>query len=90
MTEHATTETARITGGQTLLARATHRIRVLLRNWKARRAVQRLAEFDDHLLADIGVTCLDVHWAAGLPLTVNAAMALEERARLRRARRLGD
>jgi hypothetical protein len=33
---------------------------------------------------NIGVTRLDIRWAAGLPLTVNAALALEERAFRRR------
>ena len=51
----------------------------LLRNWQARRTIQRLASCDDYMLADIGVQRLDVEWAAGLPLTVNAALALEER-----------
>jgi hypothetical protein len=31
-----------------------------------------------------------VRWAAGLPLTVNAALALEERSQLRRNGRLKD
>jgi uncharacterized protein YjiS (DUF1127 family) len=56
----------------------------LIRNWRARRAVARLDRLDDHMLHDIGVTREDVIWAAGLPLTVNAALALEERGRRRR------
>ncbi len=56
----------------------------LLRNWKARRRVANLQNFDDHMLADIGVTRDDVQWAQGQPLTVNAALALEERAFKRR------
>lgn len=55
-------------------------------NWRARRAVARMDRLDDHLLRDIGVTRVDVRWAAGLPLTVNAALALEERAMERRRR----
>ena len=51
----------------------------LSRNWLARRAINRLDTYDDHMLRDIGVTRHDVRWAAGLPLTVNAALALEER-----------
>ena len=62
----------------------------LLRNWRARRAVARLDHLDDHMLRDIGVTRGDVHWAVGLPLTVNAALALEERGRQRIARRMWD
>ena len=56
----------------------------LYRNWLARRAVSRLDSFDDYLLRDIGVTRSDVHWASGLPLSVNAALALEERSLQRR------
>lgn len=56
----------------------------LIRNWRARRAVARLDRLDDHMLRDIGVTREDLNWAAGLPLTVNAALALEERGRRRR------
>lgn len=51
----------------------------LIGNWQARRSVQTLSRVDDHLLRDIGVSREDVQWAAGLPLTVNAAVALEER-----------
>jgi uncharacterized protein YjiS (DUF1127 family) len=58
--------------------------RRLIRNWKARRRVASLRNFDDHMLADIGVTREDVQWAQGQPLTVNAALALEERAFKRR------
>ncbi|WP_374333679.1 DUF1127 domain-containing protein [Aestuariivirga sp.] len=56
----------------------------LVRNWRARRAVQRLDALDDFLLQDIGVTRADVRWASGLPLSVNAALELEERATRRR------
>lgn len=56
----------------------------LLRNWLARRAVGRLDQLDDYLLRDIGVTREEVQWAARLPLSVNAALALEERATKRR------
>lgn len=62
----------------------------LWRNWKARRALVRLENLDDRLLRDIGVTRGEVQWAKHLPLTVNAALALEERGRLRRQRSLGD
>lgn len=55
----------------------------LVRNWAARRAVARLESYDDYMLRDMGVTREDVTWAAGRPLTVNAALALEERSRQR-------
>lgn len=66
-------------GASSLIAR-------LIRNWKARRAVGRLDSYDDFMLRDIGVTRGDIRWAAGLPLTVNAALALEERSGQRRLR----
>ena len=50
-----------------------------INNWRVRRSVSKLNEFDDYMLQDIGVTRADIAWAAGLPLTVNAALALEER-----------
>lgn len=65
------------TGRESLLPR-------LYRNWQARRAVTRLQDYDDYMLRDIGVTRNDVHWAAGLPLSVNAALALEDRSIQRR------
>jgi hypothetical protein len=60
----------------------------LFANWRARRAVAHLETLDDHLLRDIGLDRQDLRWASNLPLTVNPAMALEDRAarrmRLRR------
>ena len=55
----------------------------LFRNWSARRAVRRLAELDDHLLRDIGAAREDIAWVARQPLTVNAALVMEERQRER-------
>jgi uncharacterized protein YjiS (DUF1127 family) len=59
-------------------------LRRVSRNWKAKRRIAALANFDDYMLRDIGITRDEVQWAAGLPLTVNAAVALEERAFRRR------
>jgi uncharacterized protein YjiS (DUF1127 family) len=61
-------------------------LRRLWRNLKAKRRIVRIGDMDDHMLRDIGVTRAEVQWAAGLPLTVNAALALEERAFHRRRR----
>lgn len=62
----------------------------LIRNWRARRAVNRLDTFDDYILRDIGVTRGDVRWASGLPLSINAAVALEERTLQRKQRAIPD
>ena len=70
-------QSAEATGSLSLLWR-------LIRNWRAHRAVQRLDALDDFLLHDIGVTRSEVRWAAGLPLSVNAALELEEKATRRR------
>jgi uncharacterized protein YjiS (DUF1127 family) len=56
----------------------------LFRNWKARRRIAQLESYDDFMLNDIGLTREEINWAASLPLTVNAALALEERAFRRR------
>ncbi len=59
--------------------------RSLMHNIKARRRVALLLKQDDHMLDDIGVLREEVAWAAALPLSVNASLALEDRA-LRRER----
>ena len=59
-------------------------LRRVSRNWKVKRRIAALGNFDDYMLRDIGITRDEVQWAAGLPLTVNAAVALEERAFRRR------
>ena len=59
-------------------------LRRTARNWKAKHRIAALGNFDDYMLRDIGITRDEVQWAAGLPLTVNAAIALEERAFHRR------
>jgi uncharacterized protein YjiS (DUF1127 family) len=53
----------------------------LYRNWKARRAVAKLGQLDDYLLYDIGVSREDIFIASHLPLTLNAALALDEESR---------
>ena len=59
-------------------------VRRVWRNWQTRRRVTDLSTYDDYMLNDIGVTRDEIQWAAGLPLTVNAALALEDRAMRRR------
>jgi uncharacterized protein YjiS (DUF1127 family) len=50
-------------------------------NWQARRAVRSLLKLDDRALHDAGTLRGEVEWAAHLPLSINAALALEERTR---------
>jgi uncharacterized protein YjiS (DUF1127 family) len=55
-----------------------------LENWRARKAVRKLQELDPHLLKDLGLLRTDVTWASELPLSINAALALEEVSRRNR------
>ena len=70
---------ARNIASEGILARA-------IDNWRARRSVASLMKLDDHILRDMGTSRDEIAWAAKLPLSVNAALALEERVR-RAARR---
>ncbi|WP_282605429.1 DUF1127 domain-containing protein [Pelagibius sp. Alg239-R121] len=56
---------------------------------EARAAFMQNVYLDDKLLDDIGVTREEVDWAAGLPVQINAALALHARARRRRSGNLG-
>ncbi len=49
-----------------------------------RAAFDTMLELDDRMLNDIGVSRHDVRWASNLPLSVNAAMELEQIARARK------
>jgi uncharacterized protein YjiS (DUF1127 family) len=55
-----------------------------LENWRARRAVRKLQELDAHLLRDMGLLPTDIAWASELPLSTNAALALEDCSRRNR------
>ncbi len=65
------------------------RLRLLYRRRRelreARAAFMHTVYLDHRLLDDMGVTREEVLWAASLPLEVNAALALRERAAERRA-----
>ena len=56
------------------------------RNWKARRKIRAMQDLDDRMLSDIGVRRDEVLWASRLPLSVNAALELEQAAYGRRKR----
>jgi uncharacterized protein YjiS (DUF1127 family) len=53
-----------------------------LENWQARKAVRSLLKLEEHVLRDVGTLRGDVEWAANLPLSINAALALDERTRI--------
>ncbi len=57
----------------------------MLRNWNIRRKVRALIDQNNHILDDIGILREEIIWAGKLPLTVNAAIALNDRASRRRA-----
>lgn len=54
-------------------------IRRIVRNWLARQAVAKLESLNDDLLLDAGLYRSDLHWAAGLPLTIDPELALKKR-----------
>jgi len=58
----------------------------LFHNWRARGAIKALADHDDNMLRDIGITRDEISWAAKLPLTINSAIALNDRALRRRSK----
>lgn len=52
------------------------------RQWRQDRdAFMQLVWQEDRILADSGLTRDDINWAVSLPLSVNAACALQDRAR---------
>ena len=64
------------------LTSMTTRLKDYLNTVKRRResrdAFRHLLSLDEALLRDVGVTRADVEWAAQLPLSVNAARALQD------------
>ena len=56
----------------------------LFRNWLIRRKVRALLDQEDVILEDIGIERDEIFWASRLPVTVNAAIALRDRAYRRR------
>jgi uncharacterized protein YjiS (DUF1127 family) len=53
-------------------------------HWLARRSVRRLADYEDHVLNDMGIERADLEWATRLPIWRNATQELEERGLRRR------
>jgi uncharacterized protein YjiS (DUF1127 family) len=58
----------------------------LVKNWKIRRRVRALLDQEEVILEDIGVERAEVYWASRLPLTINSAIALQDRSVRRRQR----
>jgi uncharacterized protein YjiS (DUF1127 family) len=57
-----------------------HAVREALQTWQKRRQVAALADFDDHMLADIGLTRRDVREALDLPFSFDPGRELQSRA----------
>ena len=57
-----------------------------VRSWRDRRTVETLTDFDDHMLADIGLTRDDVQRALDLPFADNASIELQRLAFTNRLR----
>jgi len=51
--------------------------RQALRSWQNRRRIASLSDFDDHILADMGLTRGDVQQALDLPFTYDPALELQ-------------
>lgn len=51
---------------------------------RRRRKLRGYLEFNDRMLNDIGVTREEVEWAVQLPLSENAALKLQQKAKARR------
>ncbi len=65
-------------------AASGYSLSTLFRNWRARSKIRAMHNLDDRMLADIGVRRDEIIWASNLPLTVNAALELENSAFRRR------
>jgi uncharacterized protein YjiS (DUF1127 family) len=56
------------------------------RAWSNRRRLADLSEFDDHMLADLGLTRGDLRQALDLPFAHDPSLALQRRALQNRSR----
>jgi uncharacterized protein YjiS (DUF1127 family) len=72
--------------GEGLLAVAVETLRRVVRTWSNRRTVVSLADFDDHMLADIGLSRDDVRQALSLPFGEDPALMLQHLALRNRKR----
>ncbi len=81
---HAATHSGH--AGQDVAQVARTSIQMLWRNWKARRGVGRMHDFDACTPDDMGVRREEVEWATTLPFYANPALELERRSVERRRR----
>lgn len=79
-----TTDTVRPVSERSALTRISDWVSSMATAIRRRRALYALADMDDAMLDDIGLTRGDVDWALNLPLTTNAALELQRHARNRR------
>jgi uncharacterized protein YjiS (DUF1127 family) len=70
-----------------ILQTVVHKVHEALYAWRNRRQVAVLSEFDDHMLADIGLTRRDVREALDLPFSNDPGRELQ--LRVSRNRSLG-
>jgi uncharacterized protein YjiS (DUF1127 family) len=61
-------------------------LRRLLSNWRKRRRLHRLADLDDHMLRDIGLSRADIRGVLSQPLDVDPIWELERLASSHRLR----
>jgi uncharacterized protein YjiS (DUF1127 family) len=66
--------------GAGILQSALRGMRQVLKAWKSRKEIANLADFDDHMLADLGLTRGDVRDALHLPLSSDPGRELQFRA----------
>ena len=61
---------------QAVVARAVNLVSSLLRSWKNRRDFERLGQFSDSELADIGLRRVDLHAVDDLPFFIDPTKEL--------------
>lgn len=67
-------------GIRTPLASIVDGVRNAYASWANRRRLTHLADLDDHVLSDIGLTRDDVSFALELPFATDAGLELQRRA----------
>ncbi|MCT8971171.1 DUF1127 domain-containing protein [Microbaculum marinisediminis] len=73
------------TGFLSLATSVLHGLRRRIERRQQRRTFMTMAALDDRILDDIGLTRRDIEYAAGLPMQINASLAVRQIAADRRA-----